>query len=283
MTGSGIRDLGPADLDGVVALGEGGPVPGTAAARARRDAWGLMLADGKGWVLEISGRIAAAVAALPFDGFAHLHAVADGKGAALRLVGHAAAEMERRGLAAAIDVAVEDRPLFEKIGFRPLYLLRRYVLERAVETPPPPWGVAMRRLGPADFADVAAYDAPVFGADRGSLLAALQGRRPTEAWLARGGGTVVGFALGRETESGMAIGPAVADHPVIALGLISRAARELRRPVVFLVPDDQVPIVGWLAAHGASAGAAHQRMIKDRNAPVDDADRIYAVAGPDLG
>lgn len=277
-----VRPLGPGDLDGALALTR------EAGWNQVADDWRTMLELGEGFGIRVGDRLVATAIALPYDDFGWLGMVLTAadhrrKGFATRLLDRCIAALETRGLVPGLDTTPAGKPVYEKLGFRPIYGLKRFVLERAVDQPPPPWGVAFRRVQARDLAEIATYDVPVFGADRSALIAHLFGRRPAQAWIARGGGQVVGYCLGRDGHDALHVGPVVADHAVIALGLMARAVEGAQRRVYVDCPDSQVPVVGWLGSHGAQAQRPLTRMLKGRSAPFDDANRIYAFAGPELG
>jgi len=279
---SDIRPLGPDDVDAAIALTR------AVGWNQNADDWRFMLEMGEGYCIRLAGKAVATAIALPYDDFAWISMVLTEsghrrRGLATRLLHHCIARMEARGLVPGLDATPAGQSVYAKLGFRPIYGLKRFVLERSVDAPPPPWGVAIRRLQPQDLAELAAYDAPVFGADRSALIAHLLQRRAPQAWIARGGGQIVGYCLGRDGEDALQVGPIVADHAAIALGLAARAVEGARRPVYIDCPDAQVPMVGWLGSHGASAQRTFTRMLKARSAPFDDANRIYAFAGPELG
>ena len=277
-----VRPLGPDDLDAALALTR------AAGWNQNADDWRFMLEMGEGFGIRVADAVVATAIALPYDDFGWISMVLTAaehrrRGLATRLLHHCIARLEARGLVPGLDATPAGQAVYVKLGFRPIYGMKRFVLERAVDAPPPPWGVAVRRVQPQDLTELAAYDAPVFGADRSALIAHLLQRRAPLAWIARGGGQIVGYCLGREGADALQIGPVVADHAAIALGLAARAAEGARRPIYVDCPDAQVPKVGWLGSHGAAAQRPLARMLKARNAPFDDANRIYAFAGPELG
>lgn len=278
----GIRPLGPDDLDGALAL--------TREAGWNQNAadWRTMLELGEGFGIRIGDRLVATAIALPYEDFGWISMVLTakdhrGRGFAGRLLERCIKSLEAHGLVPALDATPAGQPIYEKLGFRPIYGFKRYALDQAADVPPPPWGVAVRRVQANDLAEIAAYDLPIFGADRSALIAHLFQRRPQQAWIARGGGQVIGYCLGRDGHNALQIGPAVADHAVVALGLVARAVEDVEGRVYVDCPDSQVPMVGWLGSHGAQAERPLTRMVKGRNTPFDDANRIYAVGGPELG
>jgi GNAT superfamily N-acetyltransferase len=192
------------------------------------------------------------------------------------------------GRAAGLDATELGRPLYATMGFRELYTLSRWRLERAGPAAPPQAGVEIRPATASDLAALAAFDRARSGMDRAALLAHLLGRAPGVALVATEAGRIGGFVLGRDGRTMAQIGPVVADSDSIALALLSRAVSASALPAILDVPDRHAAIGDWLRQAGGTAPRRFWRMVLS-DAPLgahgglDDPRCLYVIAGPELG
>lgn len=192
------------------------------------------------------------------------------------------------GRAAGLDATELGRPLYATMGFRELYTLSRWQLEKAGAATDLPPGVSIRPARPADVDALAAFDRDRSGMDRAPLLAHLLGRAPGVALVATADGRIVGYALGRDGRMTAQVGPLVAEDDAVALALLSRAAAALALPAILDVPDRHAAIGDWLRQAGGTAPRRFWRMVLGEStigarAGLDDPHRLYAIAGPELG
>ena len=108
-------------------------------------------------------------------------------------------------------------------------------------------------------------------------------RQPRRAFVARAGNAVTGFALAREGRQATQIGPVVADDAGTAVALAARALAGLDGQAVIDCPSRHAPLIEWLKASGFGYQRPYIRMLRGRSRPLDNADLIYALAGPELG
>lgn len=192
------------------------------------------------------------------------------------------------GRAAGLDATELGRPLYAAMGFRELYTLSRWRLERAGEPAGVPAGVAIRAVTAADVAALAAFDRRHSGMDREPLLAHLLGRAPRLALVATGAGGTCGYVLGRDGRTTSQVGPIVADNDRVALALLSRAVAAADLPAMLDVPDRHAAACAWIAEHGGTAPRRFWRMVLGEfplGGPggLEDPRCLYALAGPELG
>ena len=203
------------------------------------------------------------------------------RGYATRLMARQIAAIEAAGRVAGLDATELGRPVYEKLGFRPLFALSRYRAAR------PRWPAdsapGLRPLAADDLPALAAYDAAATGGDRGFLLDHLLGRLPQAAWVASEDGRIRGYALGRDGLKASSIGPLVADTPAVALSLAAAAGRAIAGPTVIDVPDTAVALVALLEAAGFVRERGFTRMVKGTDAALDRTAALYALAGPEFG
>ena len=141
----------------------------------------------------------------------------------------------------------------------------------------------------SDLAAVITLDAAAFGAARAALLAHLHGCRPGCAWVAeteRSGG-LAGFVLGRLGRATLQIGPLIARDADVATTLAARALAQAAAsepiPVSIDVPDGQSAFRQRLIETGFTPLRPFIRMLRSNSSAPAGADRIFAVAGPELG
>jgi hypothetical protein len=187
-----------------------------------------------------------------------------------------------------LDATPAGRSVYSGLGFRDAWSMRRLVglVGRAAPAPqagPAAEGVTVRRLDPADWPQIIAYDAAVFGADRGALLRRLAGRLPQAALIAERQGRLVGFLLGRDGRVMNQLGPLAAESDQVARALLARACAAVALPLAVDVADRHAGLGGWLLTLGFTAERPLTRMVYGTSAAFDDPTRLFAIAGPELG
>jgi GNAT superfamily N-acetyltransferase len=206
------------------------------------------------------------------------------RGLGTRLLERCLAEVEQQGVAAGLDATELGRPVYLPLGFRDVYPLSRWRLDpgpRSAVEPPP--GIRVRRASPADLLPILALDSARTGFARAATLAHLLARAPSLAQVAeRGDGSLAGYALGRDGHAVLHVGPLVADDEDIALALLASAVGRVTQSVILDVPDRHEKLRGWLTAHGGIAPRGFMRMLRGSFPPLDDASRLFALAGPEL-
>ena len=193
-------------------------------------------------------------------------------------------EVKANDAVAGLDATEQGRPIYLKLGFHDLYRISRWHLDTAKDVAPPPAGVSVRPFAIADLMKLAAYDRPLSGMERPTLLAHLATRQPGLAWVAETpSGKLMGFALGREGRNASSIGPVVADSEPVALALISRTATAAKGPFIMDVPDAHGVLRKWLENQGAVSPRGYMRMTLGTAKKLDDPTHVFALAGPELG
>ena len=144
-------------------------------------------------------------------------------------------------------------------------------------------GSRIRSMSNQDLPAVADYDRAAFGAERAYLLEDLQRRLPDGAHVAGRAWRVVGFIPGRNGRACTQLGPLVADDLGTALGLLQHALAAVARPICLDIADHYSGLRYWLDAQGSVAVVPFTRMVRGRDEPFDDPQRIFAIAGPEIG
>ena len=251
--------------------------------------WGYMLANGFGYGrTDGDGKLVGSALALPYGGFAWVCMVLVSpdrrrNGIATDLMGRVLDELEAAGTIAGLDATPAGREVYRHLGFQDIYGIERLWAE-AVSPADAPASVA--RIAPmteGEVAEIADYDSRTFGTGREALLSHLRGRVPGRAYVARIGEWPAGYVLARDGRLATQIGPLVAEDPDIALDLARHALAGLDGPAVIDCPDRQAPLIEWLKRSGFAFQRPYTRMLRGRDQPIDEADFIYALAGPELG
>jgi GNAT superfamily N-acetyltransferase len=263
--------------------------------------WATMLRLGQGWGIRLRGEdggqvLAASTLVLPFAGFAWMSMVLvlpdqRGHGLASRLLRHALAWLDDRGLTPVLDATPAGRPVYLRHGFVDTWGFVRYRRE-AISVPAAHVALRSRALADADWAAVAALDAPAFGADRQPLLRALAQRLPGAARVLDGATGLRGFVLGRDGREAMQIGPLVAADDEDARALLGDALASVGTAVYVDLCDHRSALEPWLRRRGFVMQRPFSRMVHvvtggpaqgvKTRAPGNPAPCVL-VAGPELG
>ena len=178
-----------------------------------------------------------------------------------------------------LDATPEGRPLYESLGFRTDFPLRRYagVVEshEAVE--------GARPGQPEDFTRIVALDLAATGTDRRALLDRLVRDHPLNSLVGgMAGGPIRGFVLWRPGSSADQIGPCIAE-PDAGRALLAAAGRRVAgRPVIIDVPAGHGDAVAWAEGSGLRPRRDFWRMTRGDRV-VEDLDRLWAGSGPEMG
>jgi len=255
------------------------------------DDWRLMLGEGRAFgIRDASGAWIASALVLPLGpaiswiSMVLVTKPARRQGLGSRLLQRCLAEVEASGVSAGLDATELGRPVYLPLGFRDVYPLSRWRAEAGARRPvAPPPGVRVRPATDQDLPRIVACDQRSSGFARGRILEHLLARAPALARVAeRADGSLAGYALGRNGHSAMHIGPVVADDEAIGLALLGSAMASTTEPVILDMPDRHRTIAEWLTAQGATAPRTFMRMLRGPFPAVEDAGKVFALAGPEL-
>jgi GNAT superfamily N-acetyltransferase len=169
------------------------------------------------------------------------------------------------------------RPLYDKLGFRPIRASAQFIGEFV----PEPGGQPVTR--PARGSDLSAIldlDQAAFGADRGFLLRHLAGGFASEIRLLP---DRAGYAAAWHTGDLTVIGPVIAPDVPSARSLISDLAASATGPVRVDIDPDRSGLPDWVAERGLSRGGQTTFMARGPWPPAADRDRVFALVSPALG
>jgi GNAT superfamily N-acetyltransferase len=253
--------------------------------------WRLMLALGRGLgVSTADGRLVATAIILPYERrFAWISMVLvtesfRRRGIAKRLLQCAVDDLVGGGHVPLLDATPAGREVYRQLGFEDCWGMQRFA------SPSGKAPVAAREAGsdvrphaPDDWTRVLKFDHGVFCADRSGILRNLAARVPEAALVAERGGRFCGASFARDGRVATQIGPVIAADGETALALIAAALAKISGPVFIDVPDRHARIAAWLRATGFAPQRSLTRMAHGRNRAFDDLDRLFAIAGPELG
>jgi GNAT superfamily N-acetyltransferase len=189
---------------------------------------------------------------------------------------------EERGIACVrLDATPEGRPLYEGLGFRAEWGLRRWVRE-------PRESLGERRSegragdseSPTASTSGAALDRRVFGADRGELLASLEEGSLLGERLGDGS-----FGMLREGERAYYLGPVTAASPgsglLLARRLVERCPAD--RPIFWDLPDSNESAIDLAGSLGFAPVRILTRMWLGEAALPSHPSSMFGIAEPGLG
>jgi GNAT superfamily N-acetyltransferase len=254
--------------------------------------WSIFIDRGRVYAVHApAGRIVATTATLPYGRFAWISMVlvTDSyrrRGLATMLMRRAMADLAQSELVPVLDATPEGRTVYRALGFEDswgFHRLRRRERISPTEPSPVPKAISVRPIADQDWPALCCYDAAAFGADRAGVLSGLRSRLPAAELIAERHGRIAGFLLGRDGRLAAQVGPLIAEDDAVAQALLAHALATLDTAVFIDLADAKTPLRGWLEARGFAAVRPFTRMICGRSQRYDDAQRTYAVIGPEFG
>lgn len=180
-----------------------------------------------------------------------------------------------------LDATPLGRPLYERLGFKEMYPLKRFLRHpQPLEKPTRP----ILMSTPHHLSEIQGYDAVGFGADRSAILSSLYERSPNLTIVAKENRKVSGICMGRQGRKYTQIGPVLADDFIIARNML--ATEILNHQAHDLIIDSHVHQPGWnhyLEELGFSEKRSFMRMRLGKSLLPEQHIRQYAIAGPELG
>jgi ribosomal protein S18 acetylase RimI-like enzyme len=252
--------------------------------------WRLMIDQGLAIGMEAEGRrLVASGLSLPYgDRFAWIAMILvttayRRRGIATYVMRRCIEMLQARNLIPALDATPEGRQVYLPLGFKDVYTLTRLIAERPTLPRTPPGDGGVRQMTEADLDAVSDYDREPFGADRRYVLKNLFERMPAAAFVHETEGKIDGFVLVRDGRLCAQVGPLAADHEEHALALVWHALAALDGPVCLDVADHHRGLLNWLRRRGCADLLPFIRMIQGRSEPLDNPERVFVIAGPELG
>jgi GNAT superfamily N-acetyltransferase len=183
-----------------------------------------------------------------------------------------------------LDATPAGRPLYAQLGFEVEYDLGRLIAPRAAWGPAAEGATAIAPVRAADLDEIAAFDAPVFGADRRHVLHAWYERTPQAAFQVRRDGRLTGYALGRPGANFATIGPLIAASEADARCLAQAVGQSFGDvPVGIDSPVRHGAFRTWLEGCGFVFQRPLTRMARGPNHWPGRPDQQWGVLGPEVG
>jgi ribosomal protein S18 acetylase RimI-like enzyme len=239
-----------------------------------------------GWFLALQNRTPVGmVGATLYETFAHVgmmavHPHAQRQGVGIALMEHLLAWLD--GLCVPcvlLDASAAGRPLYEKLGFVAYHqvyrLQRRNGLALHNRTP------QVEPVSIQDLDELVAYDADIFGADRGRVLHALLTSYPARAFMLRSeAGRIAGYVFAQENR----IGPWVMQRSQDAEVLLQAAlSLPYAGTVSVVAPEENPAAAELLSRYGFEIVRVNRHMGRGAGAPPRHRDRIYWQTSLALG
>jgi len=249
--------------------------------------WQVFFEDGRIFgCQDRSGRVIATAATMPYRqvGWISLMLVDEAwrrRGLATKLMTACIDELEGRGLVPALDATPMGREVYVQMGFRDVLPLTRWLaLQPKTQEGA---GGSVRPFEQEDLAAAVALDLSGFAGGRARLFEHLLERSRSFACVSESAESIAGSLLGRDGRTATHLGPVFASDIETAAELVEFALDRCPGPAIIDVPDARTGWAEWLAARGFVRQRPIMRMARG-NQPLElGGDRLFAVAGPDLG
>ena len=204
-------------------------------------------------------------------------------GIGTRLLRHAIDYLQRRGVACVkLDATPLGKKVYVPLGFRDEYELSRYEgLAPAGDAATAP---AVQYLTDGDLAEVTAFDAPLFGAERGAVLRSMGRRNPELCFVSRDASGVRGYLIAREGQNAVQLGPWVARDAAVAQELVGAFFRRVTGKKVFVdVPHPNAAGCTLIAKHGFTVQRGYARMFLGENRHPGQPACVFGTSGAEKG
>jgi len=183
-----------------------------------------------------------------------------------------------------LDATPAGRAVYRNLGFEDCWSFERMLRrEEPPATPRAASSVVVRAMRSEDWPEVCKLDAQAFGAERNAVLSGLRGRLPGAELVAQSDGRIVGLSLGRDGRIASQIGPVTAETDAEVEALLARALDGVAGPVFIDVADAKAATKGFLRQRGFEVSRPFTRMLYGTSKRFDDAERTFAVIGPEFG
>jgi ribosomal protein S18 acetylase RimI-like enzyme len=203
-----------------------------------------------------------------------------GGGLLLRCIRH----LRARGVRCIkLDATPQGRPVYEKLGFRDEWTLRRWEADLSFQAPRAPDSriQAWTEVGAPQF-DL--LDSSAFGVSRRELMMALAQQSSCALTYESQPGTPAGCGMLRQGARALYLGPISAASAEAGIALIEALMGQGCAGRVFWdIPDANAAAVGWAEQHGFSVQRTLTRMWLGDNLWPGNPREQFALAGPELG
>lgn len=204
-------------------------------------------------------------------------------GIGTRLLRHTIEYLQRRGTGC---VKLDATPMGRKV-YVPLGFVDEYDLSRYEGTAPVGASASAEGIEPftaAATADVAAFDAPIFGSDRRAVLESMRARDPQYCFVARANGRIRGYAIARDGRQAVQLGPWLADDARVAEQLLVAVFRQVPGRRLFVdVPHPNPAGRALIEKHGFNVQRGFARMYLGENRFPGIPQHVFGTSGAEKG
>ena len=203
-----------------------------------------------------------------------------GRGLLLKCIEHLQARQVR---CIKLDATPQGRPVYESLGFKDEWTLRRWEAELSAVAPKPA-DSHIRAWEEADALRFDPYDARAFGVSRHKLILALARQSRFALTYESQPDVATGCGLLRPGAQASYLGPVSANSPREGIALIEALTAQGGAGHVFWdIPDLNAAAVGWAERHGFRVQRSLTRMWLGDNCRAGNPLEQFATAGPELG
>ena len=253
------------------------------------DDWAMMITAGEAiGFQDASGRLIASALTLPYgDQFGWISMVIvtqlrQKQGLATRLLNSCIQRLEDKHLVPLLDATPAGENVYRPLGFLPHFGFERWeheavenvsqtATQRIIKT------VMLENFDPSEIIET---DRKIFGGDRRTIIESLIERSSKFAAVAENNG---GFLLGRDGRTATHIGPISANSPKTAIALLNHALTKLSGTVFIDTCSHQIKFIAQLEKYGFRRQRPFLRMAKGSTNKLGQPEKMFAMAGPELG
>ncbi|MDB4584324.1 hypothetical protein N9164_14320, partial [Draconibacterium sp.] len=181
------------------------------------------------------------------------------------------------------DATEAGRKVYQKFGFVDEYRISRMVNNSSDYSNTFDIKSALE-IDKRDVVEIVEFDGRVFGVPREQLIKAWYLDRPQGSYMIKQNDQIKGFALGRNGNRFLQIGPVSANSMSDTKILMSHALlNHTGKPVVVDVMNDKTDFVHWLTALGFEKKREFTRMFLKSNLNPGEKHKQYLIGGPEFG
>ncbi|MBI3875105.1 MAG: GNAT family N-acetyltransferase [Verrucomicrobia bacterium] len=221
---------------------------------------------------------------LAWIGMMLVHPDYRGKGIGRALMEQALNYLKNRNIACIkLDATPMGQPVYEKLGFKPEWTLRRWETRR-VNLPAKPMRYRVNDFRYPDMVAVTSMDLSAFGAPRWNRLMRLRCDASRAVVHRSPKGRVTGFGFVRNGMRAIYLGPVVAESFPAAGALIKTLVRPLTECAIFWdIPDFNVGAIELAQRLGFLPQRTLTRMFLGKNSNPGRPEMIFGIAAPEVG
>lgn len=205
-----------------------------------------------------------------------------GQGIATRLMEHALDALHHQQCVR-LDATPAGKHVYNRMGFKDDYSLKRFT-GKQIFLPESGFTGTLRPMREEDLVQVIQMDFPVLQAERSELLRGLLKMAPEYAWVSEIDQILTGFIMGRHGLHFELMGPLMASNIQEAQALLGILLQQIGpRPVAMDCPDQASDWQSLLLSLGMKVERPFTRMTRGNVLPLEPANNLFALAGPELG